>query len=764
MNLWDSEKKQGKLQKLDRVTVWELMDNNFYIPDYQRGYRWTEKEVSKLLEDFVDYYTNWKEGDSFYCMQPLVVFYNKEREAWEVIDGQQRLTTLFLILKQFEDYLNAVFKIEKAHLFKLSYQSRPNSEEFLQTTIKNFIQLLDERTECKDGDTDELSANFPQLNENIDYFHICNSSKVISDFFLNNPEPAKKGITAFISDIVNIKIDKDDRKKPQIQYIWFDVTDEITKTGSTISSEEIFSRLNVGKISLTNAELIKALFLNQVDKELIRVTNNEDKDRMSSQGKTKISTEWDMIEHSLLDGEFWSFIYGEDNGKYETRIEYLFDQIKEKSTKSKDDDYFTFNEYCTDFKNYELDIDKTNNSVNSKWKEVTDLFYTYKNWFENKTMYHLIGYLRYKDVEIKKIKEIQENPNTESNSDFVHKLRKMVVRYALSEDPAKDIDTYLYDDENKWKEEWKKTNDAENLIIEEQISDADKENYLNIKKEVYYKDYFKKNEVEAPLRNINYVNSPDETIRSVLLLSNVLTALDCKKENIRFSFNNYYQTKKDKGWDIEHIHCQTDKDLANKENKRYKNDRLDWILTNICYFSGVPFPFEKKMDKAEFKQEIDKLIKAVDESDKRNELQKLEVIPSREDLKTQSIIPSVTADDIVQELKPLLLNDEDVLITPVYSKIMKEIIKEDKAVFGEEHSISNLVLLDAATNRGYQNAYFPVKRRWINKKEREGVYILPCTKNVFSKNYSTRLFDLMNWTAYDAEEYFKEMVICLSNI
>ena len=42
-------------QKLDTVTVFDLMNNSFYIPDYQRGYRWTRLEVEKLLGDLEDF-------------------------------------------------------------------------------------------------------------------------------------------------------------------------------------------------------------------------------------------------------------------------------------------------------------------------------------------------------------------------------------------------------------------------------------------------------------------------------------------------------------------------------------------------------------------------------------------------------------------------------------------------------------------------------------------------------------------------------------
>ena len=104
--------------KLDTVTVYDLMNNNFYIPDYQRGYRWTNLEVEKLLSDLEEFFSYNTTGNAFYCMQPLVVFFNKNRNAWEVIDGQQRLTTLYLILNQQKEALKVLYPT--LSLFKLS--------------------------------------------------------------------------------------------------------------------------------------------------------------------------------------------------------------------------------------------------------------------------------------------------------------------------------------------------------------------------------------------------------------------------------------------------------------------------------------------------------------------------------------------------------------------------------------------------------------------------------------------------------------------
>ena len=63
---------------------------SFYVPSYQRGYRWGKDEVIRLLDDI---YTN---GNKNYCLQPVVIR-NSDR-GFELIDGQQRLTTLFILL------------------------------------------------------------------------------------------------------------------------------------------------------------------------------------------------------------------------------------------------------------------------------------------------------------------------------------------------------------------------------------------------------------------------------------------------------------------------------------------------------------------------------------------------------------------------------------------------------------------------------------------------------------------------------------------
>ena len=79
--------------------VKELFGMNFFIPDYQRGYRWGTKQVEDLLRDLEEFYESICEAESskiIYCLQPLVVM--EKDNKYIVIDGQQRLTTVKILL------------------------------------------------------------------------------------------------------------------------------------------------------------------------------------------------------------------------------------------------------------------------------------------------------------------------------------------------------------------------------------------------------------------------------------------------------------------------------------------------------------------------------------------------------------------------------------------------------------------------------------------------------------------------------------------
>ena len=136
----------------------------YFIPSYQRGYRWTEIEVRDLLNDIMEFSERRKDENEWYCLQPLIVKEIKEEgefKHWEIIDGQQRLTTIFLILK----YLGCKSK------FTLSYETRKKSQEFLEK-----VTLKQEENKIT----------------NIDFEHIYGAYKKIDEWFKQQDENRKE--------------------------------------------------------------------------------------------------------------------------------------------------------------------------------------------------------------------------------------------------------------------------------------------------------------------------------------------------------------------------------------------------------------------------------------------------------------------------------------------------------------------------------------------------------------------------------------------
>ncbi len=71
---------------------------DYIIPNFQRPYAWTEEETKKLFTDLYDFYTGQPE-DEQYFLGSIVLYKPDEKKPFsEVIDGQQRLTTLTILL------------------------------------------------------------------------------------------------------------------------------------------------------------------------------------------------------------------------------------------------------------------------------------------------------------------------------------------------------------------------------------------------------------------------------------------------------------------------------------------------------------------------------------------------------------------------------------------------------------------------------------------------------------------------------------------
>jgi uncharacterized protein with ParB-like and HNH nuclease domain len=338
--------------------IHDLLGETFLIPAYQRGYRWSALQVKELLDDVWEFSQKENSEDSaFYCLQPIVV--TQQESSWSVVDGQQRLTTLYLILNYLErEHLRRPLKdAYKKDTFRLEYETRDDSANFLRNIN-------------------------PELQEkNIDYYHITKAYEAIELWFRDkdyNDSNAFLGILlAKPTDTRSVKV------------IWYDLTEECRDNDY---ATEVFSRINIGKIPLTNAELVKALFLQKT-----RFKQNE-----ADLKQLQIASEWDAIEKRLRDPGLWHFLYRSDVHKdYSTRIEFIFDLMKEK--KQTDESFYTFHKFSSDFKGTE-DID-------SLWKEVKKYFLTFEEWYRDKELYHFIGFLVDCGHKISEIKKVAEKDN-----------------------------------------------------------------------------------------------------------------------------------------------------------------------------------------------------------------------------------------------------------------------------------------------------------------------------------------------------------------
>lgn len=124
-----------RFEKIQTIKICELNNYNFNIPNYQRGYRWTYRQITELLGDIYEFCTNGK-NQNYYCIQPLVVM--EKEKTINVIDGQQRLTTIDLILKALNQ-----------SLFNLSYE-RNDYLERITSISKKYIPDIDENNYQKE--------------------------------------------------------------------------------------------------------------------------------------------------------------------------------------------------------------------------------------------------------------------------------------------------------------------------------------------------------------------------------------------------------------------------------------------------------------------------------------------------------------------------------------------------------------------------------------------------------------------------------------
>lgn len=115
------------------INIENIFKNKYIIPIYQRNYSWTSAETIQLIDDISDYAKDLK--DNKYYIGTLIVFPKTQNGiiSYDVIDGQQRLTTLFILLNVLKNEFEENINIESS----LDFESRAISSITIQAIFNN---------------------------------------------------------------------------------------------------------------------------------------------------------------------------------------------------------------------------------------------------------------------------------------------------------------------------------------------------------------------------------------------------------------------------------------------------------------------------------------------------------------------------------------------------------------------------------------------------------------------------------------------------
>lgn len=394
----------------------------FNIPEYQRGYKWTSNNVMQLLDDLYNF-SKKRNNEEFYCLQNITL--TKEsvegKTYMNVIDGQQRLTTLFIILSFMQRNLADKIIPVDSNIFK--YSVRDSTNKFLKEKIQTgYLWMSDIE---------------PNDAESKDQFYIMEVAKSVKEWFDNHPNELYPDII-----LNHIKL----------------IVNEV-KSGE---EETVFASLNGGKVDLDGADLVRAILITRaarqkyptiISQKTINQFTNDDIDfniniKVSSNGKiheyrVKLGVEIDKMNL------WWS----------QKDVRAYFEQLL--PNRIERNRSFNYSDYPIDLlyyaffeafkstlfneqeKNRDLNLKHFENGIdfNSRpgddhlelYKELQELHLTLVDWYNDSEIYNLVGYLMYNFksdiITFELLYKIWKD--VRGKADFKEKIKRL-IRYQLA--------------------------------------------------------------------------------------------------------------------------------------------------------------------------------------------------------------------------------------------------------------------------------------------------------------------------------------------
>lgn len=525
-------------RNLEVRKVKDFADKEFRIPAYQRGYRWRQPQTEQLLRDVEEARISAQSGNKKpYLLQPIVLKrLSRDGETppkYEVIDGQQRLTTIWIILQYIR---NGGWR--KPGKYNLVYETEGREEgdktaflEALGTKREKAVQTMDE---------DFFEKSYAAVKT---YFEgIRDGQQLDEDAFGDHIRDFCKYL------------------QESVEVIWYEVETEL----SDRDGEEIFMSLNRGRIPLESSELIKTLLL-------VKASRVWDDMQEDTERQTEIATEWDEMERTLSDPEFWSFIGGDDGeavGK--PRMGYFLEMLPPPGGGQWDDqegdDYKVFNRYEKIIRKYDKEKDAAHRTLDryvleGLWRDhIRANFLKLRDWAADVRLFHKIGFL----IAVKRGRT---------------KDRMALLRDLLKHDGMKS--------------------ELESIVAGK------------------IKALFEKTE----LSDLEYSQKDKEAIYQLLLLFNVVSCMEEAEKFGAMSCEWYsFARHAAENWSIEHINPQRELAIAGSGDRK---DWEGWLKRQQPFLklgtggdqlasetADVLRDIEKKLDEKKFKELSEKIVDA----------------------------------------------------------------------------------------------------------------------------------------------------------
>lgn len=234
--------------EVNKQSVKQLLEtgkvNKFIIPEYQRPYAWSDEQIQTLFEDLVEYTEN--NNESTYFLGTIVSYENENGEQ-EIIDGQQRITSLFLLLRALYSKLNSMTETKEVKNFKGQIESALWEQDELTAEVDFEKTLIESRVMRDEG------------------------NKVFSEILITGKvESLAKDNYSLNYKLFTELIEKYATSEPEL-FFWFirNVLNKAILLPITADSQDtaltIFSTLNDRGLALSDADIFKAKIYNQLD-------------------------------------------------------------------------------------------------------------------------------------------------------------------------------------------------------------------------------------------------------------------------------------------------------------------------------------------------------------------------------------------------------------------------------------------------------------------------------------------------------------------